>query len=922
MQKGRINVLILCPLSVVETWSSETKLIADFNENVTILRGSKEERNSMYNSLKIRPSAAYIVVSNYETVLNDIELGDFSWDIIVIDEAHRVKNASSILYEILVKDLTFAHIVLMTGTPIQNNLRELYSLLALVDNKNFPLSNLETFVRKHSNDVSGKSNEAITKILKNYVLRRTKEDVAINLPPKSELVIFHGLTALQKKLYKTVLLKDSELLNALASQGVAKKSSLNNILCQLRKCCLHPYLFQGVEPEPFQPGDHLIHASQKLTLLDQLLDFLKEKKHKVLVFSQFTSMLDIMQDYLDYRSFSYERLDGSCRSEERFLSIKNFNSLESTFVFLLSTKAGGQGITLTSADTVVFMDCDFNPQNDIQAAARSHRIGQTKPVKIIRLVCKDSVEELIVDRAKKKLELSTSILDTGDLRGLDENEADDSGKNTNSEKMGEAVKFGLEKILNDIDNSDDLNVVLEDVLGSTDENGSWVSNPGINAALSTEESNETSGRQDMYDFEGENYKHRMKLSDETMQKLVEEVQEQKAASQSITASGARVKTSKRIMSPEELDEILAKKAKIDAENAVKRQESRRLRLEKMWKENDYQSIKLVKEDLEGVPFSSRGELSSDIDENDALTLTYVSGDVTKPIADDNLETAIIIHCVDNSGQWGEGGVFTALNKLSPDVASRYELAFNMKDLAFGDVHLVPIKQPTQSDEEPRTYVALIVAQKRSTKGVIGDIDVKVLDSAFAVIAQFCKTKGTKRTFAVHSPRLGHSMKTFNWYGAERLLKKHFISNNVKTLVYYFSRRQTNRTTENSAETSASSSFASNTCISNGEEPSTNPAESKTVNTTNENHNSNLTLLSFLSGCHFVLSSHLSKDVLSKLERYIIAYDGNIDEYPETETSKTKFYIFAENEDTSAISGYKLVSVAQFFKCVANKSAPK
>ena len=922
MQKGRINVLILCPLSVVETWSSETKFIADFNENVTILRGSKEERNSMYNSLKVRPSAAHIVVSNYETVLNDIELGDFSWDIIVIDEAHRVKNASSILYEILVKDLTFAHIVLMTGTPIQNNLRELYSLLALIDNKNFPLSNLETFVREHSNDVSGKSNEAITKILKNYVLRRTKEDVAINLPPKSELVIFHGLTALQKKLYKTVLLKDSELLNALASRGVAKKSSLNNILCQLRKCCLHPYLFQGVEPEPFQPGDHLIHASQKLTLLDQLLDFLKEKKHKVLVFSQFTSMLDIMQDYLDYRGFSYERLDGSCRSEERFLSIKNFNSVESTFVFLLSTKAGGQGITLTSADTVVFMDCDFNPQNDIQAAARSHRIGQTKPVKIIRLVCKDSVEELIVDRAKKKLELSTSILDTGDLRGLGENEADDSGKNTNSEKMGEAVKFGLEKILNDIDNSDDLNVVLEDVLGSTDENGSWVSNPGINAALSTEESNETSGRQDMYDFEGENYKHRMKLSDETMQKLVEEVQEQKAASQSITASGARVKTSKRIMSQEELDEILAKNAKIDAENAVKRQESRRLRLEKMWKENDYQSIKLVKEDLEGVPFSSRGELSSDIDENDALTLTYVSGDVTKPIADDNLETAIVIHCVDNSGQWGEGGVFTALNKLSPDVASRYELAFNMKDLAFGDVHLVPIKQPTQSDEEPRTYVALIVAQKRSTKGVIGDIDVKVLDSAFAVIAQFCKTKGTKRTFAVHSPRLGHSMKTFNWYGAERLLKKHFISNHVKTLVYYFSRRQTNRTTENSAETSAGNSFDSNTCISNGDEPSTNPAESTTVNTTNENHNSNLTLLSFLSGCHIVLSSHLSKDVLSKLERYIIAYDGNIDEYPETETSKTKFYIFAENEDTSAISGYKLVSVAQFFQCVANKSAPK
>ena len=305
-------------------------------------------------------------------------------------------------------------------------------------------------------------------------------------------------------------------------------------------------------------------------------------------------MLDIMQDYLEYRCFAYERLDGSCRSEERFLSIKNFNSKESTFVFLLSTKAGGQGITLTSADTVIFMDCDFNPQNDIQAAARSHRIGQTKPVKIIRLVCKDSIEEIIIDRTTKKLQLSCSILDTGDLRGLEDNPSY-TAANADVEKIGEAVKFGLEKILCDVDNTDYLDVVLEDVLGATDESGVWaVKTVKMNETAAVKNSkNGVASSQDMYDFVGENYKNRMKLSDKAVQKLVEEVQEQKVVesqSNSNQVLGPRVKTSRRISSQEEIDEILAKKAKLDAENALKRQEARRLRLKKLWAENEYESL--------------------------------------------------------------------------------------------------------------------------------------------------------------------------------------------------------------------------------------------------------------------------------------------------------------------------------------------
>ncbi|KAL5477821.1 hypothetical protein EMCRGX_G024669 [Ephydatia muelleri] len=242
-------------------------------------------------------------------------------------------------------------------------------------------------------------------VLQPFLLRRVKSEVLLDLPEKSEVILYTGLSAVQKKLYKAILTKD---VSAFGESG--SKTRLMNVLVQLRKCVNHPYLFDGVEPEPFEAGEHLIEASGKLFIIDKLLAHLKSRGHRVLMFSQMTRMLDVIQDY---RGYTYERLDGSVRGEERFLAVKNFSNDPESFVFLLSTRAGGQGLNLVGADTIIFVDSDFNPQNDLQAAARAHRIGQIRPVKVIRLLGKNTVEKVILKRAYAKLELTATVIEGG-----------------------------------------------------------------------------------------------------------------------------------------------------------------------------------------------------------------------------------------------------------------------------------------------------------------------------------------------------------------------------------------------------------------------------------------------------------------------------------------------------------------------------
>jgi len=261
-----------------------------------------------------------------------------------------------------------------------------------------------------------RENQLVTKlhsILKPFLLRRIKTDVEMELPKKEERIINTILTPTQHKYYQAIMNKE---LHALLDTSQAKVrfqgTGLQNLLMQLRKCCNHPYLFEWPIDENGEEiiDECLIQVSGKLQMLDRLLPRLKEEGHRVLLFSQMTRMLDILEDYLVLRQFSFFRIDGSTPQPERQSQIEQFNNNDSAFCFLLSTRAGGLGINLTGANVVIFVDSDWNPQMDLQAQDRAHRIGQTRPVRIYRLVTGNSIEAKIVERAAHKLKLGALVL--------------------------------------------------------------------------------------------------------------------------------------------------------------------------------------------------------------------------------------------------------------------------------------------------------------------------------------------------------------------------------------------------------------------------------------------------------------------------------------------------------------------------------
>lgn len=237
--------------------------------------------------------------------------------------------------------------------------------------------------------------------------------MAKDLPAKTEIKLFVQMTALQREWYKKILSKDIDAINS----GSGPKTRIANIVMQLRKVCNHPYLFPNAEPgPPFKEGPHLYTAAGKMAVLDKLLGRLQEKGSRVLIFSQMTRMLDILEDYCTLRGWQYCRIDGSTDHEEREGMIDEYNAEGSEkFIFLLSTRAGGLGINLATADTVILYDSDWNPQVDLQAQDRAHRIGQTKPVSVYRFVTEHAIEEKIVERAEAKLRLDAIVIQQGRL---------------------------------------------------------------------------------------------------------------------------------------------------------------------------------------------------------------------------------------------------------------------------------------------------------------------------------------------------------------------------------------------------------------------------------------------------------------------------------------------------------------------------
>ncbi|XP_040608106.1 chromodomain-helicase-DNA-binding protein 1-like isoform X2 [Mesocricetus auratus] len=619
-----------------------------------------------------------------------------------------------------------------------------------------------------------------------------KAQVATELPKKTEVVVYHGMSALQKKYYKAILMKD---LDAFENE-MARKVSLQNVLTQLRKCVDHPYLFDGVEPEPFEVGEHLIEASGKLHLLDRLLAFLYSGGHRVLLFSQMTQMLDILQDYMDYRGYSYERVDGSVRGEERHLAIKNFGK-QPIFVFLLSTRAGGVGMNLTAADTVIFVDSDFNPQNDLQAAARAHRIGQNKSVKVIRLIGRDTVEEIVYRKAVSKLQLTNMVMEGGHFTlGAQRPSAEADFQ------LSEILKFGLDKLLSSEGSTID-EVDLESILGET-KDGQWVPD-ALPAAAEGEDREQEEGKNHMYLFEGKDYSK--EPSKEDRKSFEQLVNLQKALLEKTSHGGRSLRNKgsvlipglaegptkrKKILSPEELEdrrkkrqEATAKRKRLMEERKKEKEEAEHRKKMAWWESNNYQSSCLPSEDsepedLEDGEDETSGEL--DGEDLDSTAIKYVSGDVTHPQAD--AEDAIIVHCVDDSGRWGRGGLFTALEARSAEPRKIYELAGKMKDLRLGGVLLFPVDDK-ESRDKGQDLLALIVAQHRDRSNVLSGIKMEALEEGLKKLFLAAK----KKKASVHLPRIGHATKGFNWYGTERLIRKHLASRGIPTYIYYFPRKK-------------------------------------------------------------------------------------------------------------------------------------
>ncbi|XP_056591862.1 chromodomain-helicase-DNA-binding protein 1 isoform X2 [Triplophysa dalaica] len=443
--------LLVVPLSTLTSWQREILLWAP-QMNVVVYLGDINSRNMIrtheWMHLQTKRLKLNILLTTYEILLKDKSfLGNVSWAFIGVDEAHRLKNDDSLLYKTMM-EFKSNHRLLITGTPLQNSLKELWSLLHFIMPEKF--HSWEMFEEDH-----GKGRDSgytsLHKELEPFLLRRVKKDVEKSLPAKVEQILRVEMSAIQKQYYKWILTRNYK---ALSKGTKGSTSGFLNIMMELKKCCNHCYLIKPPEENEFysrQEGlQHLIRSSGKLVLLDKLLVRLKERGHRVLIFSQMVRMLDILAEYLKSRQFLFQRLDGSIKGEMRKQALDHFNAEGSEdFCFLLSTRAGGLGINLASADTVVIFDSDWNPQNDLQAQARAHRIGQKKQVNIYRLVTKGSVEEEIIERAKKKMVLDHLVIQRMDTTGktvLDTGAAPSSSTPFNKEELSAILKFGAEEL--------------------------------------------------------------------------------------------------------------------------------------------------------------------------------------------------------------------------------------------------------------------------------------------------------------------------------------------------------------------------------------------------------------------------------------------------------------------------------------------
>ncbi|KAK8018038.1 hypothetical protein PG991_007228 [Apiospora marii] len=414
--------LIVVPNSTCPNWRRELKQWAPGLRVVTY-HGGKEAQQLAY-TYELFPNGvkdgmkAHVVILSYEAAVEArTTFRSVNWAGLIVDEGQRLKNDASQLY-LALQSMKIPFRLLLTGTPLQNNKRELFNLLQFID----PAHNAEELDAKYA-ELTKDNIPELHQMIRPYFLRRTKAQVLKFLPSMAQVILPVTMSVLQEKLSRSIMSRNPQLIKAIISRSKVKageRKSLNNILMELRRCLCHPFIFSDdVEDrtvtDQARIQANMVEASGKLLLLNIMLPKLKERGHRVLIFSQFLMSLTIIEDFLTGLGLAHARIDGSISALEKQKRIDAYNAPDSPlFAMLLSTRAGGVGINLATADTVIIYDPDFNPHQDIQALSRAHRIGQKNKVLCFQLMTKNTVEEKIMQIGRKKMALDHALIESMD----------------------------------------------------------------------------------------------------------------------------------------------------------------------------------------------------------------------------------------------------------------------------------------------------------------------------------------------------------------------------------------------------------------------------------------------------------------------------------------------------------------------------